>query len=311
MDPFDLASLFSLRELQDGLTHSAVPKLATVTPVKQCRSIAILPGSFNPPTAAHVLLAERALTEGYECVMFTYARATVGKKPGGLTPEDRLLTVRAATGDRYAVAAVSHGLYADQAEAATAMFPGAEIGFLVGSDKVLQIFQDRWYGDRTTSLERFFSLARLVVAPRSDHGERLKWTLQSPANRMWARRVEVLRLHPAVSDLSSTRVRGLLRAGADPAGLVPAPVAEILSAVRAFAPPLIVGNEEVDAYDVRARLIDLLWSMRGRDAVGVDLRALVRTATSPSDAGRALRATLMQGMARAGDLERAQAASGG
>jgi hypothetical protein len=226
-----------------------------------------------------------------------------------LIPEDRLLALRAATDKRYVVAAASHGLYAEQADAAMRAFANAEIAFLVGSDKVLQIFDSRWYADRDAALERLFARACLVVAPRSDQDDALRDVLRAPENRRFAGRVDVLRLHPAVSDLSSTRVRGLLAAGADPAGLVPSAVAGVITAVRAFAPPVLTGDEEVDAYDVRARLIDLLWVARGHDADRIDLRALVRTATAPGAPGRKLRALLAAGTLSAPDAM--LAASGG
>src|SRR5438046_2556850 len=60
IDPFDLASIFLLREMIDAVDPRGAPSLRCLQPARLCRSIAILPGSFNPPTAAHVLLAERA-----------------------------------------------------------------------------------------------------------------------------------------------------------------------------------------------------------------------------------------------------------
>jgi hypothetical protein len=234
------------------------------------------------------------------------ARNTVGKEPSGLVPEDRLLAMRAASGGNFGVGASSHGLYADQAEAAKKLYPNAEITFLVGSDKVVQIFDPRWYDDRDAALERLFGAATLVVAPRSDQGELLRDVLASPENRRFSAAVSVLRLHPAVGDLSSTRVRGLLRAGAEPAGLVPTAVAELLTAMRAFAPPIVMGNDEVDAYAVRTKLIDVLWHARGTDAEAADLHELVTSALSPSAAGTQLRQSLWNGGVRADNLMRAR-----
>ena len=108
-----------------------------------------------------------------------------------------------------------------------------------------------------------------------------------------------------MSDLSSTRVRGLLRAGAEPAGLVPSPVAEMLTAMRAFAPPIVIGDEEVDAYAVRTRLIDMLWRA-GNETTAADLHELVTTALSPSLLGSQLRQALSNGEVRAVDLMRAR-----
>jgi len=302
---FDLRALFELRGLWETLDPSGTPSIASLSPPGRCRNVALLPGSFNPPTAAHMLLGERALREGFDCVMLLLARNTVGKQPSGLIPEDRLLTMRAASNGVFAVAATSHGLYADQAEAAAAIYPDAELTFLVGSDKVAQIFEPHWYADRTEALERLFDRARLVVAPRSDQGDMLRDVLAAPENRRWSKAVEVLRLHPAVSDLSSTRVRGLLRSGAEPAGLVPSAVADLLSAMRAFAPPIALGNEEVDAYGMRARLIDLCWTSRSIDPSTVDIRAVIESSLSPTQEGARLRASIWSGAIRADEIARA------
>src|SRR4029077_9765242 len=120
-DPYDLNSIFSLRALWQGLDPTAAASIATLKPPGPCRSVALLPGSFNPPTAAHLLLAERALREGFDCVLLLLARNTVGKEPTGLVPEDRLVAMKAASGGSFGVGASSHGLYADQAEAARAL----------------------------------------------------------------------------------------------------------------------------------------------------------------------------------------------
>lgn len=296
MEPFEHASVFALRAFLERLDPEGLPTLDMLVPVTGCRSVALLPGSFNPPTAAHVLLAERALHEGFDCVVFVLARRTAGKQRSGLILEDRLAAMRAACDEGFdegfGIAACSHGLYADQAEAAARAFPGAELTFLVGSDKVVQVFEAGWYEDRAAALGRLFDAARLLVAPRWDQEELLRETLQAPRNRPWADGISVLRLHPAVSDLSSTRVRGLLRSGADPAGLVPPAVADLLAGIGAFASPLALGGEEVDRYDARARLVDLLWRARGPEASTAELDRLMRVALAGDEEGRAFRDTL-------------------
>lgn len=293
MDPYDLATLLAHREALGRLDPSGPPSMALLGPTPSCRTVALLPGSFNPPTAAHLMLAERALRDRFDCVVFLLARTSAGKEQTGLLPEDRLLAVRTlCQQEPLRVGIASHPLYADQAEAASRLFPGAAITFLVGSDKVLQIFDPVWYEDREAALERLFSRAALWVAPRSDHGEALRACLEDPANERWTSRITVLRLHPAVSDLSSTHVRGMLRAGAEPGGLVPPPVASFLAAVRAFAPPVVVGSESVDPYAARAQLLDLLWRPHGELAVAVDLRALTELALAETPDGKLIRAAL-------------------
>lgn len=308
VDPFHLGSVFALRQLLDAADPNEAPSLRTLRPLPRCSSIALLPGSFNPPTAAHMLLAERARSEGFDAVIFLLARQTSGKAHFGLALEDRLMALHAMASGPFGVGVCSHGLYADQAAAASRAFAGAEISFLVGSDKVLQIFDDTWYPDRDAALRRLFDVASVIVAPRSDQSEALADALAEDRNRAFADRIEVLRLHPAVGDLSSTRVRGLLRSGADPNGLVPPVIADLIEQTRAFASPIVLGNDEVDAYDIRVRLIDLIWRTHGMDGASIDLTKLVRIALSATEPGRRLRSMLADDTACAADLDHAMAA---
>lgn len=240
--------------------------------------------------------------------MYTLARRTVDKEQNGLIAEDRLLALRfVAQRAGMGVAVTSAGLYADMADASAMLFPGAEVAFLVGSDKVASIFDPAYYSDRESALDALFSRARLIVAPRTDDGETARQVLDRSENRAWASRVSILPLHPAVSELSSTRVRGMLQAGADPAGLVPSAVGTFLGEVGAFAAPISVQGEEIDPYRIRGKLLDILWSAREWAERAADLRALVRIASDPGEDGRHLRRLLANGEARASDLAALQA----
>jgi nicotinamide-nucleotide adenylyltransferase len=308
VDPYDLPTLFRHREVLEGLDPDGPPSMVVLRGSPSFGSLAILPGSFNPPTAAHLLLAERARREGFGCVLFVLAKRTIGKEPNGLAPEDRLLALRLlAQRAGMGVAVSSAGLYAEMADAAAALFGGSEIAFLVGSDKVAQIFDPSYYADRDEALDALFARARLVVAPRTGEGEAVQALLERPENRRWASRVQILPLHPAVSELSSTRVRGLLQAGANPAGLVPGAVAALLQEIGAFAPPVAVDGEEVDRYRVRRQLLDALWEARAWAERAADLRALVALALSPGEEGRRLRDLLANGGARPETLAALQA----
>jgi nicotinic acid mononucleotide adenylyltransferase len=299
--------LFSHREVLEGLDPDGDPRMVALRSSPTLGSMALLPGSFNPPTAAHLLLAERARREGFGCVMFVLSKQTIDKEPNGLIPEDRLMALRyVAQRAGMGVAVCSAGLYADMADAAAMLFPGTEIAFLVGSDKVASIFERSYYADREGALDSLFARARLIVAPRTDDGESAREVLERPENRAWANRVSILPLHPAVSELSSTRVRGMLQAGADPTGLVPSAVGTFLSDVGAFAAPE-GDTEPIDRYRLRAKLIDILWQAREWAERAADLRALVNLASQPGADGRAVRKLLANGSARAEDLEALQA----
>jgi nicotinic acid mononucleotide adenylyltransferase len=311
MDAYDLASLFGHRDALERLDPNGVPQILPFQRATGWRSVALLAGSFNPPTAAHQLLAERALLEGFDGVLFVLAKETLGKARTGLMAEDRLLALRLlSVRGQIGASAGSHGLYERQAHAATRLYPEADIAFLIGSDKVPQIFDDGWYEDRDAALECFFERARLIVAPRASNGETVREILEQPRNRRFADRVAVLPLHPAVSDLSSTRVRGLLQSGAELWGLVPPRVAEFLSEVEAFSPPRLVGDEEINAYELRARLFEALWAARDWAQRAADFRALFALVISATEDGRRMRAALRHGCPEPEELERAQAAAG-
>jgi nicotinic acid mononucleotide adenylyltransferase len=179
--------------------------------------IGLLPGSFNPPTEAHVALAAAGRAAGLAAVVYLLSKRTVDKeRVTGLRLEERLAMLRelaAASGD--AVAFVNRGLYVDLARAMREAQPGAaELVFLVGHDKIVQIFDRRYYADRDAALGELFGLSSFLVAPRAGAGQdELADLLAEPANRAFADRVRALPLAERYRDVSSTRAR----AGAEPA----------------------------------------------------------------------------------------------
>jgi nicotinic acid mononucleotide adenylyltransferase len=190
--------------------------------------VGLVSGSFDPMTLAHAALAD-ALGGAAELVLFLYSPGTLPKEPGPggdpgpplLDPKDRVASLLAYCRSRpgLGVALCSHGLYADQAEAARRAFPGADIVFGVGSDKVLQLLDPAWYRDRDAALDELFSAARVAYAVREGEEERVAEALEE-ANR-WAGRMEPLALPRDVAGLSSRRVREEVVRGRDVAGLVP------------------------------------------------------------------------------------------
>lgn len=307
MDPYDLRALFALRERISSLPARPSLTIVDQTPPR-ARKIALLPGSFNPPTSAHLLLAERALGDGFDTVVFVLARTTAGKQNTGLMLEDRIAALQSMIPPRAAIAVTSASLYCDQAEAAAAAFGRAELSILTGSDKLEQIFDASWYGARDQSLQRLFRFARLVVAPRGNGADGARALLERPENRAFASHVDFLPLHPAVGDLSSTRVRGLLASGSDPAGLMPAAVASLIGRLGAFAPPDL--DSGVDRYATRVALIEALWKERDWAAGSADLRALCDLACGSTEDGERLRAMIRRGTAQGDALASLQRATG-
>lgn len=241
----DRATLLRLRRLLEALDPAAPPDLRLVYPealVPPPRRLGVLPGSFNPLTRAHAALAARGLATGLELVVFALARRTVDKEQvDGAALEDRLLVLMlyASRHPGHAVAALNRGLYVEQAEAFRRALPDLEdLVFLVGFDKIVQVFDPKYYADRRAALDRLFALARFLVAPRGALGERdLADLLARPENRAYADRVAYLDLDPAYRDLASTGARAALAAGRIEAAGLTAEAEAFVRATGAYAAP--------------------------------------------------------------------------
>lgn len=123
---------------------------------------AVYPGSFDPPTIAHVHLAETAIEQlGLDRVDFAISSHTLGKDDSRLAPiEDRVAQLAAISSGntRLGVVTTADSLLADIAE-------GYEV-VILGADKWHQVLDPVWYGDidaRNRALQR---LPIVAIAPR-------------------------------------------------------------------------------------------------------------------------------------------------
>lgn len=202
------------------------------------RTAGLVAGSYDPMTEAHAALAE-ALDA--ELTLLVWSPATLPKEsgPGGdpapplLEPEERIASMLAWCAARpgTGVAICSHGLLADQVQAAVTAFPGARLVLGVGSDKVLQLLDPGWYEDRDGALAGLFSQADVVYAVRRGDEERLRHVLAGEPS--WANRFRRLDLHSEVAALSSRAVRLAVRRGQDVTHAVPAEVLPFVAAAVA------------------------------------------------------------------------------
>lgn len=186
----------------------------------------LVAGSFDPMTVAHAALAEAL---GTDLTLLVWSPATLPKEagPGGdpspplLDPEDVLASLLAWCDPRpwARVAVCSHGLLADQVEAAAARFPGARLVLGMGSDKLRQLVDRRWYEDRDAALDRLFDRAEVAVASRA--GEAPDVAEDAPR---WSARIRTVRLPTGVAEISSRLVRNGVRAGRDVSAVVPSEV---------------------------------------------------------------------------------------
>jgi nicotinic acid mononucleotide adenylyltransferase len=222
-----------LSDALEDLRRAELPALV-VEAVGEPRSVSLLSGSFDPPTIAHVALAEAAAVES-ELVVLVYSVRTLPKEgdasPPLLSEETRVAALEAVCGrgrPRLAAGVCSHGLLVDQAAAAARRFPRATLRMVVGSDKALQLLDPRWYEDRDAALEGLLGLASVCYAARSGDEGSVEAALGLPVNARWRDRFTELAISPKASSVSSRAVRDLYRVGGDVSDLVPPEVLPFL-----------------------------------------------------------------------------------
>jgi nicotinamide-nucleotide adenylyltransferase len=304
---FDLPEILALRQCLRSFDPAGPPAVQVVQPPAGPgpRRLAWLPGSFNPPTDAHLALARSALSAGrVDALEFLLATRTVNKEQvEGASLTDRLLCLRAlaaGTPDE-GVVVVNRGLYVDQAGIAHAAFPDLEqFWFVVGFDKIVQIFDPRYYTDLRAALDRLFALASFLVAPRDDAGPAALAALkQEPTVRPYADQVIGIELAPPYRSESSTRVRAAGRAG-QPLPDVPPVVRDFVAETGAYqAPRAGPVGVEIDRYALREQVIDLVEAGSLPILAPAQFRALVARLAEPVR-GAPLRQALAQG--RGADL---------
>lgn len=204
--------------------------------------LAVVSGSFNPPTRAHLGLAQAALATGhYDRLLFALALRTINKvQMVGATLDERcaMLAVVAEQEPRFAVIATNRGLYLEQAQAIQAAFAPQDLTFIVGYDKIVQIVDPRYYLDRAAALSDLFARARFLVAPRDGGGrEELDLLFRHPELQEYAGRVQFLPLTDMEEQelrLSSTQIRERLARGEDVAWAVPKAVLPVLARIDGY-----------------------------------------------------------------------------
>ncbi|MDP8956636.1 MAG: hypothetical protein M3N24_06735 [Actinomycetota bacterium] len=210
----------------ERLRRAEVPTLV-VEPHSQpaVGSVALLSGSFDPMTVAHAALADAA-SRVVDLVLLVYSARTLPKE-GGAPPSllremERLDVLERFCRRRHktALALSSHGLLAEQVAAARTVFPTQPLFLVMGSDKVLQVLDPKWYEDRAATLDALFREASILYADRAGEERAVEAALKRPANAAWAGRFTRLDVAADVAAVSSRSVRTLLEAGKEVTGLV-------------------------------------------------------------------------------------------
>jgi nicotinate (nicotinamide) nucleotide adenylyltransferase len=184
------------------------------------RTLGVLPAGFNPPTRAHLALAEAALGVVDE-VLFVLPREFPHKSYEDTTFTERMEMLLAATGGepRYSVASSEGGLFLEiAAECREAHGENTALAFICGRDAAERIIN--WDYGRPDAVQHMLQEFEMLVAPRAGDFQ--------PPGELQAR-IQPLAVDGGISAISATEVRERVRQGRPWEAMVPA---EIVSMVR-------------------------------------------------------------------------------
>ncbi len=185
------------------------------------RTLALLPGSWNPPTRAHAALAAAALGFADEAV-FILPGMLPHKSFEGPSPSVRMEWIAELSRQHpaYSAAVTAGGLFMEMAREARQQ-GASRVLIVCGADAAERIAT--WPYPPGSEIEgQLEADFELLVAPRLQ-----PWL--APAHL--APRVHTLPLEVALQEISSTRIRELIRSGGSWEHLVPDGLAEAIRAV--------------------------------------------------------------------------------
>jgi nicotinate-nucleotide adenylyltransferase len=175
--------------------------------------LGVFPGTFNPPTRAHVALARAALARVDEA-LFVLPQRFPHKTYEGAGFEDRVRMLQAALADepRFSIGASQGGLFIDIVrECREAYGPAAELFFLCGRDAAERVVT--WDYGRPGAFQEQLREYQLLIAPRQGGYE-------TPPELHGAG-IHILTVEDRYADLSASDVRSRLRNGEPWEHLVP------------------------------------------------------------------------------------------
>jgi nicotinate-nucleotide adenylyltransferase len=181
--------------------------------------LGILPGTFNPPTMAHLGLAEAALGEVDE-VVFVLPRAFPHKSFYRVPFVERLRMLEEIVAEHsaFSIAVSTGGLFIEIARECRSVYgPGPELAILCGRDAAERIVN--WDYGEPGAFAGMLQEFRMLVAPR-------RGCYNPPAEL--GERIRSLAVAPDFDELSATEVRRRIASGEPWRHLVPERIAAMV-----------------------------------------------------------------------------------
>ncbi|HEX6482230.1 MAG TPA: hypothetical protein VF043_25580 [Ktedonobacteraceae bacterium] len=267
--------LKQIQSLLDQLNPEAPPQALIVpgSPIPQ-GTIIVFPGSFNPPTNAHLALMSQARQYVRSHLLSSNEKSSSVRLYAAISKHivDKEAVQRPILLDRIllldnvlrhhlrhtGIMLLNRGLYVEQARGIRTCFPRVtKLYFLVGFDKIVQILDPHYYKDRDAALRELFALAELLVAPRGNAGqEELTNLLSKPENSQFAEYIHPLPFSTAYRDFSSSRIRQNPEAHLQD---VPQEVRQFIRETHVYdQPERMPDGSQVDYYGERMQALDRL-----------------------------------------------------
>ncbi len=223
--------------------------------------ILVFPGSFNPPTLAHLAILRQARKlvnrqGGHWRAYVALSKQIVDKEAiVRMTLLDRVVLLERVLRNEVRDAGIlllNRGLYVDQARCIRRAFPQVRrLVFVLGFDKIIQILDPHYYTDRERALRELFAEAELLVAPRGSAGTgELEQLLTLPANRPFVHAIHPLPLPARYREISSTQAREGVEDESGSA-VLPEQVRDFIVRTRPYEPPLEIAGAARDLYAER------------------------------------------------------------
>jgi nicotinate (nicotinamide) nucleotide adenylyltransferase len=188
--------------------------------------LGILPGSFNPPTRAHLALAEAALAELDEVVL-VLPRFFPHKTYDGASFTQRADMLRSVLDQRPGLAAAisDGGLFIEIAQECRAAYgPSVQLAFVCGRDAAERVVG--WDYGNPNAINQMLETFQLLVAFR-------KGAYQPPPHL--SQHIRALTLPADLNAVSASDVRRRIREGADWQHLVPGAIVPMVREI--YRPP--------------------------------------------------------------------------